>query len=106
MLVLARKAGDEIVIDRDIRIAVLATSGTVVRLGIIAPKSVRVLRQELCEPPTVHEPTAALTDNAAAASSGLEWELARVGDVMALTDNNAAVSSDSTTTARLARIAR
>lgn len=106
MLVLARKAGDEIVIGPNIRIAVLATSGTVVRLGIIAPKSVRVLRQELCEPPPVHEPTAALTDSAASASSGLEWELARVGDLMALTDNNAAASSDSHTTARLARIAR
>lgn len=106
MLVLARKAGDEIVIEPNIRIAVLATSGTVVRLGIIAPKSVRVLRQELCKPLTIYEPTVALTENDAAASSGLEWELARVGDVMPLTDNNAVASSDSTTTARLARIAR
>ena len=62
MLVLARKAGDEIVIDRDIRITVLAASSGIVRLGIVAPRSVRVLRQELCEPPTVHEPTPALTD--------------------------------------------
>lgn len=47
MLVLSRKAGDEIVIDRDIRIAVLATSGRTVRLGIVAPSEVRVRRSEL-----------------------------------------------------------
>lgn len=46
MLVLSRKAGDEIVIDRDIRIAVLATSGGKVRLGVIAPAEVRVMRSE------------------------------------------------------------
>lgn len=109
MLVLSRKTGEEILIDRDIRIAVLATSGSVVRLGIIAPKSVRVLRQELCEPPKIHEATAAQTvntDNDASASSKLEWELARVGDVIALTANNVSAPSDSTITARLARIAR
>lgn len=49
MLVLSRKTGDEIVIDRDIRIAVLATSGRMVRLGIVAPPAVRVLRQEVHE---------------------------------------------------------
>ncbi len=47
MLVLSRKIGDEIVIDRDIRIAVLATSGRAVRLGVIAPPAVRVLRREV-----------------------------------------------------------
>ncbi len=47
MLVLSRKSGDEIVIDRDIRIAVLATSGRTVRLGVVAPTEVRVLRSEL-----------------------------------------------------------
>lgn len=47
MLVLSRKAGDEIVIDRDIRIAVLATSGRAVRLGTVAPPTVRVLRSEV-----------------------------------------------------------
>lgn len=47
MLVLSRKTGDEIVIDRDIRIAVLATSGGKVRLGVAAPPTVRVLRSEV-----------------------------------------------------------
>ena len=47
MLVLARRVGEEIVLDRDIRITVLEARGNLVRLGIVAPQSVRVLRQEL-----------------------------------------------------------
>jgi carbon storage regulator len=47
MLVLARRVGEEIALDRDIRITVLEARGSVVRIGIAAPKSVRVLRQEL-----------------------------------------------------------
>ena len=44
MLVLTRHSGEEIVIDGDIRLTVLEVRGSVVRLGIIAPESVRVLR--------------------------------------------------------------
>ena len=49
MLVLTRRVGEEIVIDGDIRVTVLELRGSVVRLGITAPQSVRVLRQELQE---------------------------------------------------------
>lgn len=45
MLVLSRYAGEEIVIDHDIRISVVAASRSEVRLGVVAPPSVRVLRQ-------------------------------------------------------------
>ena len=47
MLVLARRVGEEIVIGDDIRVTVLEVRGSQVRLGIVAPKAVRVLRQEI-----------------------------------------------------------
>jgi carbon storage regulator len=50
MLVLSRKLNEAIVIDGGIRITVVAFRGNQVRLGIEAPDSVRVLREELCDP--------------------------------------------------------
>jgi carbon storage regulator len=47
MLVLSRRIGENIVIAGDIRVTVLAVSGRQVRLGIRAPSSVSVIRQEL-----------------------------------------------------------
>ena len=48
MLVLSRKAGDEIVMScGEIRISVLGITGTRVRLGISAPSGVPVHRQEI-----------------------------------------------------------
>ena len=49
MLVLSRKALESIVIDGGIKITVIEIRGTQIRLGIAAPKDVRVLRQELIE---------------------------------------------------------
>jgi carbon storage regulator len=49
MLVLSRKRNETIVIDGDIRITVVDIRGNQVRLGIEAPDSVRIVRQELCE---------------------------------------------------------
>jgi carbon storage regulator len=49
MLVLTRRAGEEIVIDRHIRIKVTRVKGDRVRLGIIAPVNVRVDRAEVHE---------------------------------------------------------
>jgi carbon storage regulator len=49
MLVLTRKAGEQIVIDGDIRIEVLEVQGNRVRLGIKAPSGVTILRAELLE---------------------------------------------------------
>jgi carbon storage regulator len=48
MLVLTRRVGEEIVIANDIRVTVVAVKGKQVRLGITAPASVNVVRQELC----------------------------------------------------------
>ena len=47
MLVLTRRIGEEIVIDGNIRVTVLAVKGLKVRLGIAAPRSVAVAREEL-----------------------------------------------------------
>jgi carbon storage regulator len=47
MLVLARKLGQEIVIDENITLKVLSVKGGTVRLGIEAPQSVPVERGEL-----------------------------------------------------------
>jgi carbon storage regulator len=48
MLVLRRKAGDEIVISHgEIRISVLEITGKRVRLGVSAPSGVPVHRQEI-----------------------------------------------------------
>jgi carbon storage regulator len=47
MLVLTRRAGEEIVIDERIRIVVTAVRGDRVRLGITAPADVRVDRQQV-----------------------------------------------------------
>jgi carbon storage regulator len=47
MLVLSRKLNESIVIDGDIRITVVGIRGSHVRLGIEAPDSVAVFREEL-----------------------------------------------------------
>ncbi len=49
MLVLTRRLEEKIVIGNDICITILSIEGDRVRLGIEAPKSVRVDRQEVHE---------------------------------------------------------
>jgi carbon storage regulator len=49
MLVLSRRLGEEIVIDGDIRLTVVAVHGDRVRLGITAPPEVKVDRAEVHE---------------------------------------------------------
>ena len=49
MLVLTRKIGEEIVIEDDIHITVVAIHGEKVRIGVTAPKDVVVDRQEIHE---------------------------------------------------------
>ena len=49
MLVLTRKISESIVIGGNIKLEILEIRGKVVRLGIMAPREVPVLRLELCE---------------------------------------------------------
>lgn len=49
MLVLARKIGESIMIDDNVKITVLGTKGNQVRIGITAPKDVSVHREEVYE---------------------------------------------------------
>jgi carbon storage regulator len=47
MLVLSRKVGEKIVIDGDICVTIVAIQGNRVRIGITAPVSTRVDREEV-----------------------------------------------------------
>ena len=47
MLVLTRRVGEQIVIDGKILITVTAITGNKVRIGVTAPDSVRVDREEI-----------------------------------------------------------
>ena len=47
MLVISRKRGESIKVAEDIEITVISVDGHRVRLGIKAPRSIRVLRSEL-----------------------------------------------------------
>ena len=49
MLVLKRKIGETVMIGDDIEITVLGKEGDTVKLGIRAPRTVRVYRQEIYE---------------------------------------------------------
>jgi len=47
MLVLTRRAGESVMIGDDVVVTVLETRGDVVRIGIKAPRSVQVHREEV-----------------------------------------------------------
>jgi carbon storage regulator len=47
MLVLTRKQNEGILIGKDITITIISVDGDKVRLGIDAPKNIRVIREEL-----------------------------------------------------------
>ena len=49
MLILTRRAGEAILIDGGVRIVVLGTDGGGVRLGIEAPASVGIVREEVVQ---------------------------------------------------------
>ncbi len=49
MLILTRRAGEAILIDGGVRVVVLGTDGGGVRLGIEAPPSVGIVREEVAQ---------------------------------------------------------
>jgi carbon storage regulator len=75
MLVLSRRAGENIVVGDDVTISILEVRGDVVRVGISAPRSVAVHRAELLEELERTNQEAASPSEAAVAS--LSEELRR-----------------------------
>jgi len=55
MLVLSRKLDEEILIGDNVRIKIIQIRGHQARLGIIAPKSISVKREELLNAPSPDE---------------------------------------------------
>jgi carbon storage regulator len=49
MLILSRKVNEKIMIGEDISVSILEVRGDQVRLGVDAPKTVKVFRQEVFE---------------------------------------------------------
>lgn len=48
MLILTRRVGEAVVIGDEVTVTVLRVKGNQVRLGVSAPKSISVQREELC----------------------------------------------------------
>jgi carbon storage regulator len=72
MLVLTRRAGESVMVGDDIVITVLDVRGEVVRLGIKAPRSVQVHREEVyLELQRVNRESASPSELAAEAVRGL-----------------------------------
>jgi len=49
MLVLRRKAGESIIIDRDIKVTILSIEGERVKIGIEAPDNIHIVREEIAD---------------------------------------------------------
>ena len=71
MLVLSRKLNETIIIDGDIRITVVGIRGNQVRLGIEAPDSVAILREEVCNRAGTDGRSAARAKTDAASETGV-----------------------------------
>ena len=56
MLVLTRKAGEEIVLGSDVVVKVISVLGDKVKIGVEAPRALRVLRREVWV--RLHQPDA------------------------------------------------
>ena len=72
MLILTRKVNERVVIGDDIEISVVEIRGDQVKLGIVAPRSVKVYRQEVYQ--------AIQEENRRAAASGTV-ELPRIDSI-------------------------
>lgn len=62
MLILTRRCGEAVVIGEDVTVTILGTKGKQIRIGVTAPKSLNVRREEL--PPRQQEQTAPGVSNA------------------------------------------
>jgi carbon storage regulator len=67
MLILSRRPGDAILIDGGIRIVVLSADPRVVRIGIVAPSMIGIVREEIVGPVADENRRATTT------TAGREW---------------------------------
>ncbi len=56
MLVLSRKLNESIIIGDNVRITIVGVRGNQIRLGIEAPDSVKIFREEILDEPTTGSP--------------------------------------------------
>ena len=76
MLILTRKAGQSFLIGPDVEITITEISGDKVRVGIEAPKEVKVLRAELRDTAAVNRQSAGTsTDALRALAKGLKAKM-------------------------------
>jgi carbon storage regulator len=78
VLVLTRSEGESVMIGSDIVVTVLEVRGDVVRIGIDAPKSVKVHREEVYR--ALEEANREAAGGAAAAAEELSRRLSKPGD--------------------------
>lgn len=67
MLVLSRKVNQRVMIGDDIEIVILETKGDTAKIGIVAPRHVKVFRQEVYE--AIREENARAAQQAAASQA-------------------------------------
>lgn len=70
MLILSRRVGEAVTIGADVTITVLSVKGNQIRLGIQAPKSVAVHRQEIYNRIQMEQDPDAATEDAVGNKSG------------------------------------
>lgn len=80
MLVLTRRIGETIVIDNDVRVTVLEVKGDRVRLGITAPPTVPVDREEVHARRKQFSPAPQLREGTPATAPA-RWETPPVGHI-------------------------
>jgi len=61
MLVLSRKPGERILIGDEIAVTVVRIGPNTVRIGIEAPRTMNIVRDELCAPETATPPAQKMT---------------------------------------------
>jgi carbon storage regulator len=66
VLILSRRVGEAVMIGRDVTIVILGVKGRQVRVGIAAPGSIDIYREEICPSPRRNE---GLTENTAVAAA-------------------------------------
>lgn len=70
MLVLSRRVGEKLLIGDDIEITIIDSRGDGVRIGIDAPRSMKIHRAEVVEAVKESNSTANVADDAAAQAAG------------------------------------